>query len=680
MVWLSDRGGNCEFVNERWLEYTGGLLEDQLGRGWTRNMHPDDVAPAAAIVGPAFEKRAPFRVEYRLRRHDGVYRWFAAVGNPRFVDGQFDGYAGSALDVDDMKAIAEERRQFAAAMTEQRERLANIVSSVPGVVWEAWGAPDRDSNRIDFVSDHVERMLGYTVEEWLSTPNFWLVIVHPDDRQQAAAAAAEHFAKGGNGTNAFRWVAKDGRVLWVESQAAVIADDAGNPIGMRGVTMDVTARRRAEESIRFLAKASELLSSSLDYETTLKATAQLATSVIADFAIIDLFDEQGTIHRLATVHTDPRMQPVVEKLLAYPPVAGGKSAMASALQRQAPVVAQITDDVLQRNARNAEHLAVMRELAPRCFITVPMVARDHILGTLTFMSTTMDQFAESDVELAKLLARRAAIAIDNAQLYRAAVEASRAKDEFLATVSHELRTPMTATLGWVRMIALGHVEPAMHKVAMEAIERSTRAQARLIDDILDVSSIIMGKFRLDMAAVDLPQVIEQTIETVRPATEAKSIALRVDTSGWSGMVRGDANRVQQIVWNLVSNAIKFGRQDGSIAVTLTRNDGFAQIEVSDDGQGIDPGFLPFVFDRFRQADGGAKRQHGGLGLGLAIVRHLAELHGGTVRATSEGHDRGATFIVELPIVDETSRTPAHDAASIRLASENPFPLSSRPPT
>jgi CheY-like chemotaxis protein len=215
---------------------------------------------------------------------------------------------------------------------------------------------------------------------------------------------------------------------------------------------------------------------------------------------------------------------------------------------------------------------------------------------------------------------------------------------------------MTATLGWVRMLNLGHFDEETQKTALESIERSTRAQAKLIEDILDVSSIILGKFRLESVPVELMTVVNAAIDTLRPALAAKSMTLDVDTSRWHGVVQGDPNRLQQVVWNLVSNAIKFGRREGRIDVAVERIEEHARITVRDDGAGIDPEFLPHVFDRFRQGESGATRSHGGLGLGLAIVRHLVELHGGTVAVTSEGRGKGATFTVELPLAVDRERS------------------------
>jgi signal transduction histidine kinase len=207
---------------------------------------------------------------------------------------------------------------------------------------------------------------------------------------------------------------------------------------------------------------------------------------------------------------------------------------------------------------------------------------------------------------------------------------------------------MTATLGWVRMLTIGSLDEETMHLAMDSIDRSTKAQARLIEDILDVSSIISGKFRLEIAPVDLRAVITNAIETLRPAATAKQIAIDVDLD-FTPLVQGDVNRLQQVVWNLLSNAIKFVPRGGHIAVQLARGEHAARIVVSDDGPGIDPAFLPHVFERFRQADSGSARAHSGLGLGLAIVRHLAELHGGSATVESDGSGHGARFTVEIPI-------------------------------
>lgn len=240
-------------------------------------------------------------------------------------------------------------------------------------------------------------------------------------------------------------------------------------------------------------------------------------------------------------------------------------------------------------------------------------------------------------------------AAEKERLYQQAEESSRLKEEFLATISHELRTPLSAVLGWTRMLRLGQLSEEDEAKALDTIERNARAQAQLIDDLLDVSRIVTGKLRMDVRPSDPNGFIDAAVEAVRPAAEAKGVRMQkvIDTGALS--IPGDPVRLQQVVWNLLSNAIKFTPRGGRVQIRSERVNSHLEIVVSDTGQGISSDFLPHVFDRFRQADQKTSRQHGGMGLGLAIVRHLVELHGGTVRATSEGVGEGATFTVMLPI-------------------------------
>ncbi|HKC84939.1 MAG TPA: ATP-binding protein, partial [Blastocatellia bacterium] len=233
---------------------------------------------------------------------------------------------------------------------------------------------------------------------------------------------------------------------------------------------------------------------------------------------------------------------------------------------------------------------------------------------------------------------------------RQAEDVNRLKDEFLATVSHELRAPLNAIQGWVKLLRDGRLNPDETARALETIERSTRAQNRIISDLLDVSRIITGKLSLNARPIRPAAVIESAVESLRPAADAKEIGIELILEHDAGPISGDSGRLRQIVWNLVSNAIKFTPRQGRVQVRLERAGESVEISVSDTGIGIAPDFLPFVFDRFRQGDGSSTRRQGGLGLGLAIVRHLTEMHGGSVRAQSPGTDQGAAFIVKLPII------------------------------
>jgi PAS domain S-box-containing protein len=302
------------------------------------------------------------------------------------------------------------------------------------------------------------------------------------------------------------------------------------------------------------------------------------------------------------------------------------------------------------------------DLNNRSVVAAPLISaggmdgQPEVIGVLVLESPDPHVFNRDDEAQVARLATQAAIAIRNAKLYEAerrarseAEAANRAKDQFLATVSHELRTPLTAMLGWTRLLRSGKLDKLSFERALETVERNAKVQAQLIEDILDVSRIITGKLILDVRPVELVPIIEAAVDSVRPAAEAKGIKLHIILDPGISPIQGDPNRLQQVVWNLVSNAIKFTPEGGNVDIRLKLLDSQALISVSDTGKGINPEFLPYVFDRFRQADSSAARMHGGLGLGLSIVRHLVELHGGTVSADSAGEGKGATFTIKIPL-------------------------------
>ena len=416
----------------------------------------------------------------------------------------------------------------------------------------------------------------------------------------------------------------------------------------------------AERRAHYLSEASRVLASTLDYQQTLAQVAQLTVPDLADWCAIDMTGEGGEIVRLAVAHADPaKIEWANELQKRYPVDLDAPQGVPNVLRTGVPeLYADIADEMLVAAARDEEHLRIMRELSFTSAMIVPLSVHGRTLGAITFVSTDSGRrYGPSDLAFAEDLARRAAVAIDNARLYslaqaarQSAEEASRLKDEFLATVSHELRTPLTAMLGWAYLLRAGHLDERSAENALETIERNARAQSQLIDDLLDVSRIITGKLRLDVRQVDPASFIESAIEALHPAAEAKGVRLQKVMDTGVTAIAGDPARLQQVVWNLLSNAIKFTPKGGRVQVRLERIDSHVEIAVSDTGSGISPQFLPHVFDRFRQADQSTTREHGGLGLGLAIVRHLVELHGGTVRAESLGEGKGTTFTVMLPLM------------------------------
>ena len=318
------------------------------------------------------------------------------------------------------------------------------------------------------------------------------------------------------------------------------------------------------------------------------------------------------------------------------------------------------------------HALPADEVKLTSYLAVPVVSRSgEVLGGLFFGHPEADAFTARTVRMVETLAAQAAVAIDNVRLYEAqrralahAEDASRLKDLFLATVSHELRTPLNAVLGWTYLMRTSQMSADEMTRALETVERNARAQNQLIDDLLDVSSIISGKLRLDVRSVSPVTVVEAALETVHLSAEAKNVELVVALDPAAGPVKGDPDRLQQVVWNLLSNAIKFTPKDGRVCVDLERGDSHIEIRVRDTGVGIKPEFLPFVFDRFRQQEATSRRPYGGLGLGLAIARHLVELHGGTVKADSPGPDHGATFTITLPLAPSADAPPERAARAV----------------
>jgi signal transduction histidine kinase/DNA-binding response OmpR family regulator len=421
------------------------------------------------------------------------------------------------------------------------------------------------------------------------------------------------------------------------------------------------ALRDGEERFRFLAEAGAILSSSLDYQSTLEHLAQLALPRMGQWCEVHLVQSDGELKQVAAASIE------VGRTSMRPSKDARASLSSDASFGHAKALRTGMPDVIIRSdapkpAPEGSSDEYLDQLATHSVLSVPLQAMAKTFGALSFGTSSevgpeeRRVYGLRDVELAMELAHRAEVAIENAQLFAAArvervraEQANRMKDEFLATVSHELRTPLTAMLGWVLMLRTGKLAPDKRDRALETIERNARTQAQLIEDLLDVSRIITGKLHLEIAPVSLHSTVAAAIETVRPAAQAKSIALEVNVPA-DLVLNGDATRLQQVVWNLISNGVKFTPAGGSIHVSAERSATAVTLTVSDTGQGIEPDMLANVFERFWQAEGGSQRRSGGLGLGLAIVRHLVELHGGTVAASSQGPGKGASFTVKLPLV------------------------------
>jgi PAS domain S-box-containing protein len=601
----------CELNPER-IVYVSPAFENIWGiaaetlyqepRFWMEAVHPDDRQP----VREAFEAWAAGRaktydIEYRIRRPDQSERWIhdrgVAVRDAQGLPVSVSGIA------DDITA----RKRGEAQLSASEERFRTLTEALPQLVWTC--QPD---GNCDYLSHRWLEYTGTTVAENL---NFgWLDVVHPDDVSQtqtgwalATQAAATYEAE-------FRLRRADGQYRWHLTRAIPLRDEQGQVVKWVGTNTDIEELKRAEVERQRLAAVVE----SSDDAIYTKTLAGVVTSWNDSATRLFGFSAEQMLDQSVAVLIPPELQneetTLIEKILRGERVRHFETVRLNRAGARLDLSLSLSP-ILDEQGR---------------VVSISTIARD----------ITAQRLAANEREQ---MLKRQERALELAE------DANRLKDEFLTTVSHELRTPLNHMYGWVKMLRTGVLNEEDQARALETIERNLKAQHRLIEDLLDVSRIITGKMRLDVRPVPLSSIIQATLESVRPTAEAKGVRLQVILDPRSHTISGDPDRLQQVVWNLLSNAIKFTPKGGRVQLRLERVNSNVQIIISDTGAGIDPEFLPFVFERFRQQDGSRARLHGGLGLGLAIVRHLVELHGGSVSVTSPGIGQGATFCVELPL-------------------------------
>jgi PAS domain S-box-containing protein len=474
--------------------------------------------------------------------------------------------------------------------------------------------------------------------------------VHPDDRERVRLAVAHALATASPHEIEYRVVWPDGSVHWLLGIGRTRVDGSGRVIGFAGVCVDITPLKQTQVREQFLAEASRVLGSSLDYRETLAKVTELAVPEIADWCTVDMIAGDGMLERLAVTHRDPEKSRLAYETAERWPVALSSShALAQVIRTGTSAFApRLTPDMVAQGAREPQQLEALLGLGLRSAIVVPLQARGRMLGAISLvMAESGRTYTESDLRLMEELARRASIAIDNARLFADAESANQAKDEFLARLSHELRTPLNAILGWTLMLRTTDARDRLAR-GLDVIDRNGRALTRIIEDLLDFSRNVRGGMRVDRVPVDMRPIVAEAIDAVDVMVRQKKLQLEWHPNSVC-RVMGDAARLQQVVWNLLTNAIKFTPEGGSVHVSLKTLPDVAELRVSDSGVGIRPEILDTIFNPFQQGE-----RHGtpGLGLGLAIVRQVVEAHEGTVLAESEGSNRGATLIVRLPRLTE----------------------------
>ncbi|MBD2043345.1 PAS domain S-box protein [Microcoleus sp. FACHB-672] len=613
--------------------------------------------PLARVVGgETFSK-----LEVQVQRRDTGSVWIGS-----YAGTQVRNYAGESIlailtvrDITAQKQVEAERSKLLSEQRRQREFLETLVENAPIGIAAVQGADHRyilanpTYNAIPRVLDR--SVVGQTVAE-----------VFPASAARSAGVFIEDVYRTGKSVIVRNYQicagSQGGQTYWNIDHVPLFGLE-GQVESVLILAQEVTETVLIQRRLAFLSDASALLAASLDCEISLANVARLALLHLADWCTVDLLDENQSMRRMAVVHQNPEKEQLLQDYASELQATLGVAQVLST--GKARIWAEATDWARQPEIGKAGDRVLVTPLNIKSAMCVPLTARGRTLGAICFVSAESGrQYGMADLTLAEELGRRAAFAVDNARLYREAEEANRMKDEFLATLSHELRTPLSAIFGWARLLRGGQLDAATSARAFEAIERNARAQTQLIEDLLDVSRIIRGQLQLNVEPVNLTAVIAAANDAVLLAAEAKGIELSSVVDPTVEIFFGDPDRLQQVIWNLLSNAIKFTPKGGRVRVTLEcvvdsrTGRPYVQIQVSDTGKGIPPAFLPFVFERFRQADSTSIRLHGGLGLGLAIVRNLVELHGGTVSVDSAGEGQGATFTVQLPLIGN------YDAAEV----------------
>ena len=645
-----DRDWRYTYVNGQAEALMARKAEDLLGKSvW--EAYPD-------VVGTALEERlrdaaartAPSSFEIFYPGHQ---RWYDVRAYPS--SGGLSLYYRDVTGARDiMEALRQSEERFRAIFDQAAVGIA--IANLEG--------------RFEQVNPRFCEILGYTPAELLKLT--YRDITHADDQ----AITQDHVKRLMEGKVAFyklekRYLRKGGTsVLWSITTVTFLRDAEGNIKQFIGVIEDITQRKQVERALAEEARLLELLNStgqaiasSLDLAKlvdTIRNAATLLTAAQTAAFLLNNTDNSALTQGLSSPSV------LVERFGIEP-----QSTLCTDTLREGKVLrfsdVSATPLYLESMSRKAVKI--------RSYLAVPIIARTgEVLGGLFFGHIEPNVFTERTERLALSIAAQAAIAIDNGRLYAAtqkelaerkraeqaletaknqAEQANRAKDEFLAIVSHELRTPLTSMLGWARMLKTTNLPREKAQYGIEVIERNVSVQAQLIADLLDVSRISTGKLTLDLRPTNLLQAINGAIESVRTAAETKLIQITFTNTSSTATVLGDSGRLQQVFWNLLSNAIKFTGESGRIDIRLEQLGELLVVTITDTGKGIRKEFLPHLFQRFQQDDSGTTRRHGGLGLGLSIVRHLVEMHGGRVSASSDGEGTGSKFTVEVPISRHT---------------------------
>ncbi|MEP6591453.1 MAG: PAS domain S-box protein [Gemmatimonadota bacterium] len=595
----------------------------------------------------------PVQFDQEYRRPDGM-RWLAATVCPIGV-----GPTGRtrfcfvAEDVTERKAVE-------AELSASEERLRLALDAVGMGVWD-W---DVETGGLSW-TEQLEPLHGLAPGTFAGTFEAFQELVHEADRDRVRAAIGEALETSGGFNVEFRNLRANGDIAWIAGTGRAIPGPDGRSKRLIGVGLDVTERNRAQQTSQFLADASAALAVPTDLDSILQNLAALGVPYFADWIAIDFLEPDGTLRRIAVAHVDPAKREVVHDLhRRFPPDLSWPQGAGNILRTgKAEFIPTISDDLLERSTRDPEHLQLVRALGLRSYIGVPLSVRGKTLGAIIFLTAESGhRYDERDLAVASDLARRAGIAIENSQLYGALQNADRRKDEFLATLAHELRNPLAPISNSLALLQHVEDDPELLRQARGAIERQLSQLVRLVDDLLDVSRITRDRLELKRSRVELASVVHHAVEGVRHLYDRAGHELTITLPAEPLVLYADPIRLAQMLGNLLINSSKYTAPGGKVSLTAVHDEAEVVIRVRDNGMGIAAAMLPRVFDLFTQASRAEGRGEGGLGIGLSLVKRLAQLHEGTVTVESDGLERGSEFTVRLPILTAApAAEPEHDA-------------------
>ncbi len=642
--------GRTVAVNQAWEQLWGLSLADLADYSVLADPQLEEAGIAPLLRRVASGESAqlptiPYQLDQTLpgrSRHGAATRWVSALAYPvRDGDGAVCEMVLIHTDVTDSREAHDRLR-------ESDERLHRALAGAQMVVWD-WdlvrGGIECSQNAVEFFGRHV------------GDAEAFLAAIHPDDLPGVRTASQEAIARGRPLLIEYRLRAPDGQERWVQSRGEVERNAEGAALRFLGVTLDITERKQAEEVMRLLADAGQTMGASLDYTTTLQSLSRLVVPRLADWYAVDLVAEDGSLQRVSVHHPDPERVELAERLFKrYPPQRGDPHGAWHVIDAGHPEWMEAIDDaLLERSAQDAEHLQILRGLRLRSYICVPLVSRDTVIGAITLVfAESGRRYRAEDVEIAMDLARRAAVAVDNARLFRQLQDEHRRKDEFLATLAHELRNPLAPIRNGLAV--LGSTPDEATAARMRAImDRQLGQMVRLIDDLLDLSRVTRGAIDLHRQRIGIDTVVAAAVETSRPLLEAAGVSFATHLDARPAWLDADPTRLAQVLTNLLNNAAKFTPRGGRIDIHARAEGGDCLVEVVDTGIGISPARLEQVFEMF--ARGPDSADQGGLGIGLTLARQLIQLHGGSLRAESAGPGTGSRFIIRLPMSPPEESTP-----------------------